>query len=79
VRLLSAEAAVLSAAGGLAGLALSEWVRRALLLYAADHLPAGVPIDTSGAVLLTCLAFSMVSAVLAEWFPPCVPAESIRS
>ena len=59
VRLLSAEAAVLAAAGGLAGLALSEWVRRALLLYAADHLPAGVPIDTSGAVLLTCLAFSI--------------------
>jgi len=69
VRLLSAEAAVLAAAGGLAGLALSEWVRRALLLYAADHLPAGVPIDTSGAVLLTCLAFSMVSAVLAGVVP----------
>jgi len=69
VRLLSAEVIVLAVAGGLAGLALSEWARRALLLYAADYLPAGVPVEIDGAVLATCLAFSIGSAVLAGVVP----------
>jgi len=69
VRLVTAEAIVIGAAGGLAGLALSEWARRALLLYSADYLPAGVVVETDGAVLVTCLAFSIVSAALAGVVP----------
>ena len=69
VRLLSAEAFVLAVAGGLTGLAAARWALDALLVYAADYLPQGVPVGIDGGVLGACVALTLVSAILSGVIP----------
>jgi predicted permease len=64
VRQLLTESILLSFAGGLAGLLIAAWVRRALLAMRPTGLPLYNPVRTDFRVLLFTLAISMLTGIL---------------
>jgi putative ABC transport system permease protein len=80
-RLLSlalAETLLLSALGGLAGLAVGDWTLRALLPMFADALPAGVRIDADARAALVTIGLSIaIGIALAVMVAAHKPAERL--
>jgi putative ABC transport system permease protein len=69
VRQLLAESVLLSVIAGVIGLGLSYAATRALVSFAQNNLPQGIPINMDGRVLAFTLVVSVVTGVIFGIFP----------
>jgi putative ABC transport system permease protein len=69
VRLVLVETSVLAAAGGVAGLVLAWWLKRALLASVSEGLPRAQEIGLDGRVLAFTAAISIAAALVCGLFP----------